>query len=75
MDQYSGQRKHSLPPRTNVVLTPIINSRPTNSNAAFSCPDVSTLVQSLQQALALEAKFQPKLQLLSTASNTGVRKQ
>ncbi|EFX60869.1 hypothetical protein DAPPUDRAFT_341130, partial [Daphnia pulex] len=29
---------------------------------------------SLQQALALEAKFQPKLQLLSTASNTGVRK-
>jgi cyclin G2 len=37
-----------------------------------SCPDVSTLVQSLQQALALEAKFQPKLQLLSTASNTGV---
>ncbi|EFX71038.1 hypothetical protein DAPPUDRAFT_256312 [Daphnia pulex] len=36
-----------------------------------SCPDVSTLVQSLQQALALEAKFQPKLQLLSTASNTG----
>jgi cyclin G2 len=37
-----------------------------------SCPDVSTLVQSLQQALALEAKFQPKLQLPSTASNTGV---
>ncbi|XP_046440621.1 cyclin G-like [Daphnia pulex] len=36
-----------------------------------SCPDVSTLVQSLQQALALEAKFQPKLQLPSTASNTG----
>ncbi|EFX64646.1 hypothetical protein DAPPUDRAFT_333991 [Daphnia pulex] len=29
------------------------------------------LVVSLQQALALEAKFQPKLQLLSTASNTG----
>ncbi|EFX63124.1 hypothetical protein DAPPUDRAFT_269038 [Daphnia pulex] len=42
--------------------------------ALASCPYevlVSTLVQSLQQALALEAKFQPKLQLLSTASNTG----
>lgn len=37
------------------------------------CPDVSSLMQSLQQALALEAKFQPKLQLPSTASNGGVR--
>lgn len=37
-----------------------------------SCPDVSLLMQNLQQALALEAKFQPKLQLPSTASNTGV---
>ena len=37
-----------------------------------SCPDVSSLMQSLQQALALEAKFQPKLQLPSTANNGGV---
>ncbi len=37
-----------------------------------SCPNVSSLMQSLQQALALEAKFQPKLQLPSAASNGGV---
>lgn len=35
-----------------------------------SCPDVSTLMQSLQQALALEAKFQPRLQL-PPATNSG----
>ncbi|EFX85006.1 hypothetical protein DAPPUDRAFT_238437 [Daphnia pulex] len=57
---------------TSMMVTSMMVSRKMSS-----CPYevlVSTLVQSLQQqqqALAHEAKFQPKLQLLSTASNTG----
>jgi len=37
-----------------------------------SSPSVSSLMQSLQQALALEAKFQPKLQLPSGPATGGV---
>jgi hypothetical protein len=37
-----------------------------------SSQSVSSLMQSLQQALALEAKFQPKLQLPSGPATGGV---
>lgn len=37
-----------------------------------SCSDVSTLMQNLQQALALEAKFQPRLQLPPVTNCVGV---
>ncbi|EFX63666.1 hypothetical protein DAPPUDRAFT_118976 [Daphnia pulex] len=43
----------------------------TSGKMKFANSYKDPMLQSLRQALALEAKFQPKLQLLSTASNTG----